>query len=170
MGLVARIESPRLVLQGPQRITRLGLRLARKEVDRGQILERSLEALHRRVGLALAESGERWLRRVDPADELAVLRAAIEELACMVELRGGELDTDLHREPVRGANLGFDLGERRESRRVGWQEIDAVAQHPAARTFQGSPHAHADGRIPGGKAEDEGGECGHDDVVNITIL
>ena len=83
-----RIEPAKLGAKSVERLPRLRLRFAREEIDRHQVLEGSLQALRRGLGLALSEADERGLCRVDPADKLAVLTSAIEELPRVVTLAG----------------------------------------------------------------------------------
>src|SRR6267378_1520853 len=151
-----------LDLEGGQRVCRLSMRRPGIEIDRDESLERSAQALHERLRLALAQTPQRSPRGADPRNELSVFLAAVEQLVDVFGLRGRpQTQLGRHRESARRAHCRFRFGQGRGLRRRLRQHVNAIAQNGASGALEQPPHPHANGGVAGGEVGQQGHKSGH---------
>src|SRR3954463_11510245 len=154
----------KLLIGGLQRrdgVRRLGFCGSGEKVDARQLFHGTLEPPERRQPAARAELGQRLLQHRNPLHEIAVLGAAVKELADVGSARLiARLELARQGKPAVGADVGLDLREWGRIARCG-QDVHAIAQHTAAGILERAPEAHAQRRIARGQAEDQGGEAFH---------
>jgi hypothetical protein len=77
-------ELLRFALNRYERALRLHLRLARVEVDRGEVIERAPQPLQRGLCFSFAETLQTAIRLADALDESSVVAAAVEQAAGVI--------------------------------------------------------------------------------------
>src|SRR5438132_2394219 len=170
LGKARFAASVQLAVSRLQRIERacgLGAGFAGEEIDLRELGHCALEAPDRRLAAPRSQGLERSLRRRDALDQGPVVRAAIEELADVRELRSRpRLQLGGHGEATLRPDVGLELGE---TARIGGgrQHVDAIAQHAAAGFLERAPKTHPQGGVPGRQAEHQGVEAFHC-VICIT--